>query len=415
MDASRQVGELAARESYGQLVALVASRTRDIAAAEDALSEAFSAALSQWPIEGVPYNPRGWLLTVARRRLIDAARHDAMRRSHAETIAQLARESEDEAMPDRRLRLMFACAHPGIDAAVRAPLMLQTILGLTAEQIGRAFLVSPAAMGQRLSRAKRKIRDAGVPLDTSPDAMEAQRLAIVCEAIYGAFSTGYNEDHPGSRAGLEAEAIVLARLVLAERSDVPEATGLLALMLFIHARRAARRDGAGRFVPLDEQDTALWDRAMSDEAAHLLASASRLAKPGRFQIEAAIQSVHAARVFTGTTNWPAIESLYRALLTHAPTLGARIAHLATLARAGEAETALAELLRLPSERVERYQPYWALRAHLEKEIGLDASASLERATGLTEDPAVRAFLRDRLSAINAGRPIRTGPLEEKSS
>src|SRR5580658_5146122 len=243
-----------ARESYGKLVAYLAASSRDVPGAEDALADAFASALAVWPNQGVPLNPEGWLAKAARRRLIDA---------------ELKETADAEAtIPDRRLALMFACAHPAIEESVRAPLMLQTILGLDAAAIASAFLVSPAAMGQRLSRAKAKIRLAGVPFKIPEREDLPERLGAALEAIYAAFSHGWAEafsDDPRGR-NLAEEAIWLGRVLVGLTPNEPEAMGLMALMLYAHSRRDARRNGDGRYVPLTEQDPASWDRAAIDEA-----------------------------------------------------------------------------------------------------------------------------------------------------
>lgn len=262
---AQTAAEMAARTGYGKLVAFLAHRTGDLGAAEDALSEAFAAALADWQESGIPNNPEAWLLAVARRKAVDAAR----RRRHHQHVSehlQLVVEELSEAaaepaeIPDRRLALVFACAHPAIDAAIRAPLILQAVLGFGAGEIGSAFLVAPATMGQRLVRAKAKIRKAGIPFRIPQRDQLGERIDAVLEAIYAAFAEGWC-DPVGSEArrrGLAEEAIWLGRLVASLLPDEPEALGLLALMLFAEARRGARRNAAGAYVPLAEQDTALW-------------------------------------------------------------------------------------------------------------------------------------------------------------
>src|SRR5271169_1090454 len=326
---ARAVAARVARESYGKLVAYLAAASRDVPGAEDALADAFASALAVWPNQGVPMNPEGWLAKAARRRLIDAARR---RRTadHASDALELIdaelKEAADaqDGIPDRRLALMFACANPAIEESVRAPLMLQTILGLDAAAIASAFLVSPAAMGQRLSRAKAKIRLAGVPFKIPEREDLPERLGVALEAIYAAFSHGWAEafsDDPRGR-NLAEEAIWLGRVVVSLAPTEPEAMGLLALMLYAHARREARRDNLGRYVPLSEQDTASWDQAAIGEAEGLRGAAGALGAPGRFQLEAAVQSVHTARRLTGTTDWEAIAAFYDALfaLTASPVV-----------------------------------------------------------------------------------------------
>src|SRR5712692_3375427 len=270
-DAPRATEE-AARTSYGRLVAYLSARFRDLAAAEDALGEAFRAALETWPRNGVPEMPEAWLLVAARGHAIDRARRAAVRADAAPTLRLLADEvqaaSREAGLPDDRLRLLFICAHPAIDAEVRTPLMLQTVLGLDAARIASAFCVAPATMGQRLVRAKAKIRVAGMSFEGPEPSEVPARLGAVLEAIYAAYGVGW-DDAAGAdprRSGLAEEAIWLARLVVQLAPNAPEARGLLALMLHCEARRPARRAPDGAYIPLSEQDVALWSRAMIDEA-----------------------------------------------------------------------------------------------------------------------------------------------------
>ena len=311
-------------------------------------------------------------------------------------LARLAdRAVLDDSLPDKRLRLLYACAPPGITPSVRAPLMLQTILGLSAEQIGSAFLVSPSAMGARLGRVKQKIRDVGIPLDTSPEAMSPERLGVVCEAVYAAFATGDDETDPDTRAGLSHEAIWLGRMIRRHVPDDPEVAGLLSLMLFIDARSSARRGPDGAYIPLDTRDPERWHRGVIREANRILVHASRRARPGRFQLEAAIQSVHAARAVTGRTDWRALDVLYAKLVCVAPTLGARLARIAVIAETGGPGSALRALDDIArTEDVTTYQPYWATRAHIELRCGVSCRTAAERAAALTEDDAVRRYVLD---------------------
>jgi len=397
-----QAAELAARASYGRLLAYLAARWRDVARAEDALGDALLAALETWPRSGVPDKPEAWLLTAARRRLVDGARHAGVAAAAEADLNVMLDERADAApaaFPDERLALLFVCAHPAIDEAARTPLMLQTVLGLDAARIASAFLVAPATMSQRLVRVKAKIREAGIRFEMPAPGELAARLDAVLEAIYAAYGSGW-EDVAGSdprRRGLAEEAIWLGRLVARLLPDEPEAQGLLALMLYCEARRAARRNAAGAYVPLGFQDLRRWSRPMIEEAEEVLAGAARLKAAGRFQLEAAIQSVHAQRVRTGETDWEAVTLLYEGLLRHAPTIGARVAHAAALGEARDAEAGLAALDAIPPDEVATYQPYWALRGHVLKALGRAAEAgeAYERAIGLSEDPAVRAFLLGR--------------------
>jgi predicted RNA polymerase sigma factor len=408
---TRRTAELAARSSYGRLVAYLVARSRDVSAAEDALGAAFLAALETWPRAGVPEKPEAWLLAAGRRRLVDAARHVKVEAAAAAPLRILFDGAEQEAsesavFPDERLKLLFVCAHPAIDETVRTPLMLQTVLGLDAARIASAFLVTPATMGQRLVRAKAKIRDAGIQFEIPERQDLPARVEAVLEAIYAAYGSAW-EDVAGAhprRQGLAEEAIWLGRLVNRLLADEPEAQGLLALMLHCEARREARRDGAGHYVPLSLQNTARWSQPLIAEAEEILSAASRACRLGRFQLEAAIQSVHAQRAVSGRTDWEAIALLYEGLIRSAPTTGARVGYAAALAEVKGAEAGLAALHPIPSVAVQSYQPYWALMAHLLQCLGRDAQATdaYARAIVLSEDTAVREFLAARSSAMTSG-------------
>jgi len=399
MDDARGTVEAVARASYGRLVAYLAAQTRDVGGAQDALGDALLSALRTWPRDGVPQRPEAWLLAAARRRVIDQARRAHVRAAHADTLRLLAaesppREPPDE-FPDERLKLLFVCAHPAIDHALHAPLMLQAVLGLDAARIAQAFLVSPAAMGQRLVRAKARIREARIPFELPEERELPQRLDGVLEAIYAAYGIGWDVAVGGdSRSDLAEEAIWLARLLRQRLPAEPETRGLLALMLFCEARRAARRTPDGCYVPLSEQDPALWSLPAIEEAEIELAAAAKERRPGRFQLEASIQSVHAERARGGRTDWGAIALFYQHLVRLAPTLGARIGQAAAIAEADRPESGLALLDGIPPADVSTYQPYWAVRAHLLQQLGKTdaAAAAFDRAIGLTEDDAVRRFL-----------------------
>lgn len=406
MDDARAIAEETARASYGRLLAWLSARARDVAAAEDALADAFRAALETWPTKGVPDAPEAWLLTAARRKLIDRARREKTQADSAPALALAAEEAEaamrkDTPFPDERLKLLFICAHPAIDPAARTPLMLQTVLGLDAIRIASAFLVAPAAMSQRLVRAKRKIKDAGIPFEP-PDSHELPaRLAAVLEAIYAAFATGW-DDMDSAGGGLAREAIYLARLVTRLLPDKAEGWGLLSLMLHAEARRKARRVG-GRYIPLDEQDTALWDADMIVSAERALAVAWRLGNIGPYQIEAAIQSAHAAARLKGRDTRKDVVALYNKLNALAPTIGAGVGRAAALAAADEPQGALDMLDQIEPARANRYQAYWAVRAHILAALGRaeEAARAYDRAAGLAEDEALRAFLRERKAALAA--------------
>ena len=412
MDVAR-TAEAVARASYGKLVAFLAVRTGDVAGAEDALSEAFAAALADWPRSGIPRVPESWLLTVARRKLIDAARRRRVSEEAAPTVALLTEELDDAgdeiSIPDERLRLMFACAHPAIDAGVRAPLILQAVLGFDAATIASTFLVAPSTMGQRLVRAKGRIRHAGIPFRVPERGELASRLDAVLEAIYAIYAEGWS-DPAGTQTrnrGLAEEAIWLGRVVTSLMPDEPEALGLLALMLHTEARREARRDARGDFVPLDAQDPTRWDRGLLDEAEAFLLSASRMNAPGRFQLEAAVQSAHAARRLSGKTDWAAILELYDALLALTGSVVVAINRAVALAvHVGGPRGAAEGLVTLDTLKddagLAEYQPYWAACAALLARAG-DTQAAGEayrRAIGLESDPAVRRFLQAELARIS---------------
>ena len=409
--AAAGAAQAVARRSYGKLVAFVAARTRDLAAAEDALSAAFEAALRDWPLHGVPATPEAWLLTAARRQAIDAARRRRTRDDALPDLLLLADIATDDdarrAIPDDRLLLMFACAHPAIERSVRAPLMLQTILGFDAATIASAFLVAPATMGQRLVRAKAKIKQAGIPFRLPDHDDLPERLESVLEAIYAAFSEGWS-DPAGTEArdrNLTDEGIWLGQLVGVLLPDEPEALGLLALMLHAQARRGARRDAQGGYVPLAEQDPALWDDTLIDQAEALLRRAGTLGRIGRFQLEAAVQSAHVVRRRTGRADWPAIAQLYDALaaLTGSPVVA--INRAVAIAETRGAAAGLAALDAIaPDPRLADYQPYWAARAGLlaRTEAIADADHAYQRAIGLEADPAVRRFLQQRRARLHAG-------------
>ncbi|OXL86741.1 RNA polymerase subunit sigma-70 [Paenibacillus sp. SSG-1] len=398
---AHQVIEQTARNAYGRLLSYLAVNWRDLKAVEDAIGDAFLAALETWPKIGIPDKPEAWLVTAARRRLIDRARRTRVSESALPTLIAMSEDtqrlaSSNTGFPDERLRMMFLCTHPAIDPAMRTPLMLQTVLGIDAARIASAFIVKPSTMSQRLTRVKAKIRTERITFEL-PDAEEIpNRLDSVLEAIYAAYGSGWDEaasaDSPHRR--LAEESIYLGRLLLQFNPREPEVNGLLALMLHCEARAGARHDEEGNYIPLSQQDCARWEQSLIFEAERYLHIASQAGEIGRFQLMAAIQSVHAQRLWTGQTEWEAIAQLYEGLIRISPTLGALVGRAAAVAEAYGSECGIALLEAIPSTEVVSYQPYWALAGHLYKRMQRkeDAHLAYSRAIGLSTDISIRQFL-----------------------
>ena len=388
--------EQAHRLYFGRLVGWLFRRTQDLQRSEDAVATAFASAVSSWRESGVPRSPEAWLRVAARNAVVSDLRLAA--RSHPSPPETFETVEAAEPAPvgmDERLGLLFVCAHPALDARIHAPLMMQAVLGIDAARIASAFLTPPATMGQRLARAKTKIRDAGIRYRV-PDAADLPaRLGPVLQAIYASYGVGdpiASEDREQDR-DLRAEAIRLARVLMSELPDQPECAGLLALLLHTESRREGRMLD-GRFVPLGEQDTRKWSTPLRLEADGLLRRAADLKRMGRFQLEAAISSTHSARADGKATDWAAISALYGGLLALAPSVGATVGAASALVETGESDRALDLLDSLPPSAVTNYQPYWVCRSHVLRALGAspEAHSAMARAVGLTSDPAVRSFL-----------------------
>jgi RNA polymerase sigma-70 factor (ECF subfamily) len=411
--AARAAAVSAARSSYGRLLAWLARQWRDIAAAEDALADAFVSALDHWPREGVPASPEGWLMTAAKRNLLKDARHRRVAADPALTLLFDLSDSaapEAAAIPDDRLRLMFVCAHPAIEPTLRTALMLQTVLGIEAARIAQAHLVPSETMAKRLVRVKAKIKANGLRFEEPDPQRLGERVVAVLDAIYGAYTLHWGLSDGAAGGELAEEALYLAALVAAQLPHSAEALGLHALLLGCEARRGARLDDAGEFVPLDRQDARRWDPMLIVAANRRLAEAAALAEPGPYQIEAAIQSAHNHRASGGATPWADIVVLYERLLALAPTVGARIGHAMALSRAvGTPRQALALLDAIDVRTAGEHQPWWAARAQLLALAGDhdDAASAYRRALALTREPALRCYFEKQLGAL-PGEPAPGG-------
>lgn len=402
---AREAAGRVARTSYGHLLARLAASTGDIALAEDALSAALEEALRRWPDDGVPDNPEGWILTVARNRQRDtwksAAHRTARPLEHADHVPAGSTGPDDldvDAVGDRRLELMLVCAHPAIDPAVRAPLMLQSVLGIDAARIARVFAVPPAAMAQRLVRAKKRIRTTRVPFAVPDRSVLTDRLPAVLEAVYGCLAATWNDD-AAAVDSFAGEAHHLAATLAALLDDEPEAWGLAALASFTLSRA---RLAEAAYIPLLDQDPADWDALLIAEGAAYLRRARSADAPGRFALEAAIGAVHADRRRTGVLELPALRTMYDALVLVSPTLGARVARASVVGRTDGPEAGLALLDELGADsNADAFQPWHAARAELlaQAERRDEAAAAYLRAAELSDDDDVVAFLLGAASRI----------------
>jgi RNA polymerase sigma-70 factor (ECF subfamily) len=392
--------EFAARASFGRLASYLAWQWRDIAAAEDALSDALLKALEVWPVSGIPDSPDAWLLTVAKRQLLQVARHDKVRSDPALTILLEGDEAmvETSALPDARLKLMFVCAHPAIDEKIRIPLMLQTVLGLQVADMAPALMLSPTTLAQRLVRAKQKIRDTQIRFEEPSVDELPDRLSCVLECIYGAFGLSLDAiDGAETRiTDLHDEAIYLCKIVCELLPAEPEAKGLFALMTFCSARRAARSDGQRNFIPLAEQDLSKWDKEAIVHADQVLWFASQHKKPGPFQLEAAVQSAHCHRLFTGQTPWKSIAHLYQQINAYFPTQGSLVAGAVAMGEAGEIQAGLAQLEQMDADLSKTFQAWWVAKAYLLSLQGEESFALADHAyqiaIGLSNQGKIKVYL-----------------------
>ncbi len=395
------------REEHGRVLAALISQLGDFTLAEDALQDALVQALERWEIDGVPRNPGAWLTTVAKRRAIDRLRRTATQERSAAILDPPVDDDEDdemESIPDERLKLMFTCCHPALALEAQVALTLHTLSGLSTPEIARAFLVTEPTMAQRLARARKKIRQAGIPYRVPPAELLPQRLDALLAVLYLIFNEGYvaTGGETLTRGDLCAEAIRLGRVLVDLMPESAEARGLLALMLLHDSRRVARLDAAGDLVLLEDQDRTRWDHAKIDEGTAVLDSALALYDPGPYQVQAAISALHAEAATPEDTDWRQIAALYNTLARMLPSPVVEINRAVAVAMAQGPAAGLALLYRI--DGVEDYYPYHAARADLlrrsnQREAAADA---YERALEGCGNPAERAYLQRRLNELQKG-------------
>jgi RNA polymerase sigma-70 factor (ECF subfamily) len=407
-DAQAAVAE-AFRQEWGKVVATLIRMTGDWDLAEECTQDAFAAALAKWPADGVPNRPGAWLTTTARNRALDRLRRSKTEASKLQEVATLTTveepaSSDDSGVTDDRLRLMFTCCHPALALEARVALTLRTLAGLTTAEIARAFLVPEATMAKRLTRAKHKIRDAGIPYRVPPAHLLPDRLAGVLAVVYLLFNEGYAASAGDSllRPDLSAEAIRLGLLLARLMPDEPEAAGLLALMLLTDARSQARLDEAGDLVSLEDQDRSRWDHVRIAEGTQLLAAALRRQRPGPYQLQAAIAACHAEAAHAADTDWAQIALLYGELRTFMPSAVVELNRAVAVAMAEGPAAGLALVDDLAaSGELPGYYLLSATRADLLRRLDrrAEAEASYREALGLAPTEPERRYLARRLAEV----------------